>query len=132
MSKSKGCAERRDPEKCRADARERARKHRVRNPGYYTNKEWTSRNSDAYLRKNLKHNYGLTLEEYQDMVEAQEGRCAICGTDNPTPHDRLYVDHDHVTGKVRGLLCQKCNLALGLFKDSRDVLGSAILYLERH
>lgn len=63
-------------------------------------------------RKNrLKRTYGLTLKQYDKMVEDQDGVCAICGSVNENGH-RLAVDHNHKTGKVRGLLCRKCNLGL--------------------
>jgi hypothetical protein len=74
--------------------------------------------------------YGITKEQYDDLFDAQNGRCAICGTDKPgRNHPTLYVDHDHNTGKVRGLLCCDCNLFLGQSKESIDVLKSAIDYL---
>jgi len=75
--------------------------------------------------------YGITRDEYEAMVARQGGRCAICH-ENPRPVRgciRLHVDHDHVTGKVRGLLCQLCNLALGKFRDDPRRLMSAIHYL---
>jgi hypothetical protein len=78
--------------------------------------------------------YGLTQEQYDAMVKAQNGVCKIC----KQPETRvirgqvplLSVDHDHATGKVRGLLCYACNHALGLFKDSVKTMKRAIRYLE--
>jgi hypothetical protein len=75
--------------------------------------------------------FGLTVEDYQAMLAAQGGVCAICGTP-PTDRRRLAVDHNHETGAVRGLLCVPCNQALGRFKDSPDVLAAAAMYLLRH
>jgi len=72
----------------------------------------------------LIRNYGLTLEEKQAMIETQEGKCRICKEEKP-----LHVDHCHNTGKIRGLLCGICNRALGGFKDSEELLISAIGYL---
>ena len=85
--------------------------------------------------RNLKHKYGISLEEYKEMLTNQGGKCAICEvTENNTTGDRkdwnFAVDHDHKTGKVRGLLCNNCNRALGLFKDSANLLGEAKKYLE--
>jgi hypothetical protein len=72
--------------------------------------------------------FGITLEEYERLYEAQNCVCAICG--NPNSKGRLLsVDHDHVTGKVRGLLCQKCNTGLGMFNDNLALLASALEYL---
>ena len=86
-------------------------------------------------RAKLKRNFGLTLEQYEAMVRAQDGRCAICGTGEPGGRGArtgsFAVDHDHGTGRIRGLLCNGCNTGLGLFKDSPSVLRSAIDYLRR-
>lgn len=76
----------------------------------------------------LKRTFGLTLDEYDAMLARQEGRCAICRR-FPADGTFLHVDHDHATGDVRGLLCVRCNNALGLFRDRSDVLLSAIEYL---
>jgi hypothetical protein len=73
--------------------------------------------------------YQLTPQMYQALVTRQNGKCAICEGTNPGG-DRLAVDHDHQTGKVRGLLCHNCNIGLGNFQDSRDALRKAIVYLE--
>lgn len=80
----------------------------------------------------LKALYGITLEDYDAMLEAQDGRCAICGT-TECGHGRtefFLVDHDHDTDEVRGLLCQGCNTGLGGFRENIDSLKSAIDYLE--
>jgi hypothetical protein len=78
-------------------------------------------------RKTLgRHN--LTVEDYQQMFSEQGGLCAICG--NPPGERALCVDHDHVTGKVRGLLCDACNRALGVFQDDVALLLAATKYLE--
>lgn len=73
--------------------------------------------------------YGLSLEQFEEMVRACKGRCELCGS---VPTRRvLSVDHDHATNEVRGLLCEPCNRGLGLFRDSPDVMRKAIAYLER-
>ena len=83
----------------------------------------------------LKRNYGITLQDYELMLEDQDCLCAICGGEgfimDTTRHKiKLVVDHDHKTGMVRGLLCHNCNRALGLLKDSSEILQTAIDYLE--
>jgi len=78
----------------------------------------------------LKHFYGMTLEEYDDMLNSQGGRCAICQTDTPGASGRFHVDHNHTTGAVRGLLCNGCNVALGHFKDSPSNCLEAYRYLK--
>jgi hypothetical protein len=84
----------------------------------------------------LRQRYGLTMDEYVSLAEAQGGRCAICR--QPETHrDRsgsvqpLGVDHDHRTGKVRGLLCHSCNTALGYFRDDPALLTAAAEYVMR-
>jgi hypothetical protein len=65
------------------------------------------------------------------LREAQDGKCAICGVHEAyAPRKRLAVDHDHRTGAIRGLLCGNCNVGLGQFKDSPELLAAAIRYLE--
>lgn len=77
------------------------------------------RTTNASWRKaHLRRNFGITLEQYTEMLVKQGGVCAVCGGLNPTPTRRLAVDHDHKTGKIRGLLCGPCNLHLGKFEDS--------------
>jgi hypothetical protein len=80
--------------------------------------------------KRIKRKYGLTPEGYVALLHAQNGKCAICGK-GPNSGDKLWIDHNHVTQTVRGLLCKRCNFALGGFRDSIDVLLSAIEYLRR-
>lgn len=84
---------------------------------------------DAIIRRV----YGITLEEYDNMLYEQDNGCAICGTkDDVVEGRRLAIDHCHDTGKVRGILCSRCNQALGLFCDSVDNLESAAKYLKKH
>ena len=83
-------------------------------------------------RKNrLRRNFRITLDQYDEMFAAQNGVCAICGNINPDGN-RLAVDHDHKTGKVRGLLCAGCNIGLGNLKEDVTTLSNAIVYLEKH
>lgn len=83
------------------------------------------------LLKNRCKSKGLTEQEYHEILWFQNDQCAICQrafSDTLTP----YIDHDHASGEVRGLLCSTCNTALGKFRDSRKVLARAMAYLERH
>jgi hypothetical protein len=90
-------------------------------------------------RVNLRwalHKYGLTIEQYQARLAAQNGKCAICGKP-PTPGgiksaSRLHVDHDHATKVNRGLLCSRCNPGLGYFQNDPALLQAAIDYLRRY
>jgi uncharacterized C2H2 Zn-finger protein len=86
------------------------------------------------LAKLLKQLYGMTEAEYQVLLEQQGGVCGICRclpADERSGPTRLVVDHDHATGRVRGLLCRGCNLGLGCLKDDVVLLTSAIRYLGR-
>lgn len=76
--------------------------------------------------------YGLTLDDYDNILESQNNGCAICGKAPEDNGQRLAVDHDHDTGAVRGLLCIGCNAGLGSFKDDPDLLEEAQKYLYRH
>lgn len=78
----------------------------------------------------LRSRYNLTLEQYQEILDNQGGRCFICGRHQSEFTKKLHVDHDHITGKIRGLLCTSCNTALGLLKDNIDYLIKAIQYLQ--
>lgn len=82
----------------------------------------------------LRKRYGLTMEQYEQMVEDQKGLCAICG--NPQQEQRgqkrLCVDHDHDTGQVRGLLCTNCNLGIGYLGETPEALMVAAAYLISH
>lgn len=73
--------------------------------------------------------YGISPEEYEKLLSKQEGVCAICKVTSEEYKKNFHVDHCHKTGKIRGLLCQKCNLGLGQFKDSPEFLLSAVEYL---
>lgn len=103
--------------------------------------QWYKENPEravANRRKaNLARYYGLTVAEYNALLRKQGGVCAICGMDEPNSHGRtgkkfrLSVDHCHSTGRVRGLLCQKCNRAIGLLGDNPILMRKAISYLLR-
>lgn len=102
--------------------REWHKKSRHANPEYYF---------DIYLRKRYK----VTIDWYREQLSKQNNVCAICNQSEKTIiHGKIIsmpVDHDHETGKARGLLCTKCNRGLGLFRDDINLLKSAIEYLQK-
>lgn len=97
------------------------------------NKVWRSKNpkktSHYYLKSKLKVAYGVSIDNYMELLKSQNGVCAIC--ENTNGKKRLCVDHCHKTGKLRGLLCDPCNTLLGCAKDCTKILGRASMYLER-
>jgi hypothetical protein len=128
---------------CKACNLARRRAKYAENPRPYIDRvlEWQRENRDRYLQRlrdyngtpakrlsnrksHLKRKYGLTLEEFDEMLAAQGGGCAICG--NPEADN---VDHDHVTGRVRGILCWNCNVGVGQFEDDEDRLAAATAYV---
>ncbi len=92
---------------------------------------------DYNIDKNikLKKAYGITLDQYNEMLSKQEGKCMICKSNNNGFYNKkpkaFAVDHCHTTGKIRGLLCSDCNTGIGLLKDNIDLLNNAIKYLNK-
>lgn len=84
----------------------------------------------------LRNAFGISLAEYGQMLVAQGGKCAICDQEETATRSgsvkALQVDHDHKTGKVRGLLCSDCNTGIGKMKENREALIAAIKYLDKH
>ena len=104
----------------------------------YSRQHYFANRDGARLRARTRElkAYGLTVEEYTTLVESQHGRCCICQvipqTDSKTRlESSLHVDHDHITGEVRGLLCRRCNQTLGRMEDKPELLRAAAAYLER-
>ena len=103
-------------------------------------KKYYSKNRSKYREHQLKYKFGMTIAEYNIMLNRQGGTCAICNEENFTrekgTHNNksvpmsLAVDHNHKTGQVRGLLCNGCNTSLGKFKDDPILLEKAIQYLK--
>lgn len=108
------------------------------------NKEELNKYHREYYRKNksvlkaktknnyLKRKYGIDSVEYKTLFDKQKGCCAICGTTQCDRGGMLSVDHNHTTGKVRGLLCAKCNLLIADAKETILTLNKAIDYLKEH
>lgn len=98
-------------------------------------REYRKRKPHIMKSVELKKRFGISLEEYEQMLEQQNNVCAICkqpetSIDHRTKKVRsLAVDHCHTTNKIRGLLCTNCNTALGLFRDDLLILKQAIHYL---
>ncbi len=86
----------------------------------------------AYARQTQYKKYGINIADYNKLAEIQDHKCAICGTQQSELTRRLYVDHCHTTGIVRGLLCGTCNFGLGSFKDNIDYLLKAASYLKNN
>lgn len=99
-------------------------------PNHEAWKRWRDKDPERYYRvkrdAELKRNYGISLVEYEEMLAKQGGRCAVCGVKSDKT---LHLDHNHKTGKVRGLLCHKCNSGLGSFNDDVELLIRAAEYL---
>lgn len=127
-----------------AYAKEHAAEGRARSAAYYRrnpekciarSKAQRARHPTRKYKSEIKLKYGLSPEDYDRMLVSQGGACSICKC-APSPgtvrRQRLHVDHDHATGKVRGLLCINCNRALGLLRDDVDIASNAAMYLAEH
>lgn len=113
------------------------RNHRHANPQYYREKgriQVAKRTPEQKFKWMLSGQYGLTVEQYQAMIEAQNGVCAICREvprHRSRTEGRFLVDHCHTTGKVRGLLCHNCNVSIGLLKEDPVRIRALLAYVER-
>lgn len=86
------------------------------------------RTKSKYQERHLMKKYGITLKDFQEMLTQQNNACAICMTSLNNPH----VDHCHVSGKIRALLCKHCNSMLGMAKDNPNTLIAGVNYLEKY
>ena len=97
-------------------------------------RQWKKKNAEKikeYQRKHrLKSFYGISIESYKELLLRQNGVCGICSNGPECQKHPLSVDHDHITGRIRGILCSNCNSALGLMKENIENLKLAIKYLE--
>lgn len=119
---------RRYREKNKEKLREAQKLYLHKKPDY--NKRYYSKHSERYSDAQLKRKYGIGLEEYNKLLASQGGKCLFCDKPPETGTKSLAVDHDHETGKVRGLLCESHNRGLGMFHDNINELERAILYLK--
>ena len=101
--------------------RENKRRWREKNP---------EKEADSTLKSRLKRLYSMTVEDYELLLIKQGNVCAICEASCKT-NNRLCVDHCHTSGEIRGLLCHRCNCALGLLDDNKGRINNMIKYLER-
>lgn len=107
---------------CRSCERKRSRE-------YHSNNRETIR--ARHRNQQLQRTYGISQEEYLNLLEAQEGVCDICLNTCPTGRN-LAVDHHHKTGRVRGLLCIKCNQAIGMLHEDKEIILRALDYLKKY
>ena len=121
---------------CRCSICKKAKSDYCKTPEYRTSqirhnhKFYITPKSEKWrLIHRLKNNFGLTLTQYESMLIAQNGHCACCPTTPAENHRKLAVDHDHETGQVRGLLCVKCNQALGMVNESFKTLQNLAGYI---
>lgn len=115
-------------------SKEKSRLYRERNREKYLayNKEYVIKMAEHRRNYNLKFKFGITSEDYENMLLSQGGKCAICYTDQSQFTKRLAVDHCHESNKVRGLLCSDCNRGIGLLKDDSELVSRAAEYLRKH
>ena len=97
----------------------------------YSKKNKKKRNQYSRFWK-FKKKYGLSKEGYENLLIRQKNKCAICGSLLSTDSRQIHVDHDHKTGKVRGIVHQSCNLTLGFSNENIETLKSVIRYIQRH
>jgi len=91
------------------------------------------REAERKRRNRLKQNYGITVEQWDEMFEAQGGCCAVCGTSEPGGrHGTFHVDHCHDSGDVRALLCNGCNVALGMMNEDPERIRALADYAAAH
>jgi hypothetical protein len=92
-------------------------------------KLYRQKNPDKHREIQLKRRYDLTLQQYNELLQVQNGVCAICG--EKPGRKKLFVDLDHKTNKIRGLLCRSCNTGLGCFQDDINLLLKSTKYLRK-
>ena len=90
-----------------------------------------ARDRREYEQLRRLRRYGITQDDYDEMLRAQDGRCATCRTDNPGPKG-FTIDHCHKTGRVRAILCGACNTAFGLLRESVEIVRAMLAYAEQH
>ena len=104
------------------------------NRDHYRNytKQYNKQNKDKNASKKYVNKYGISLEDKKLKIQEQNNKCLICDIVFSGNLKNVHVDHDHKTGTVRGILCSNCNIGLGKFKDSSEILESALAYLKKY
>jgi len=98
---------------------------------YYKKYKQNPKHKELNWKAQLKFRYNITLEDYDILLKSQNNKCAICESDSPgAKKNRFSIDHDHESGKIRGLLCDNCNVGLGRFNDNINNLIKSIEYLK--
>lgn len=120
----------------------KSRRYRAKYPGRATeyNRKYVAERRELYdehhRRGSLRRHYGLTIAQYDAMFETQKGLCAICGEPETKMNKRtgkvwrLAVDHDKITKKIGGLLCNNCNIGIGFLDHSIETIKAAIVYIK--
>ena len=118
-----------DPEKRKAYNKAYGKKYYAKNKGKMKDQHhrFYQDNKPVFKERALRRNYNLTLAQHKQMYFEQDGCCLLCG--QPVEYSKVHTDHDHKTGKVRGLLCARCNLCMG-FVDDLSFIEKAIAYKE--
>jgi hypothetical protein len=121
----------RNPEPNRARARQWAEDNAERRAAYQA--EYRNRPERKRVMRDLyyRRTYGISADQADEILAAQNGRCAICGTPAPDRLASMHLDHDHETGAIRGFLCITCNQGLGLFREDPSRLLRAVVYLRQ-
>jgi hypothetical protein len=124
---------RKNPEKNSLRRRENRAKHGSPKSTYVARlKDKDPERLKLYYREhNLKNKFGISLGDFEEMLQNQGGVCLIC-KGPPTGKGDYHVDHDHITQKIRGLLCHGCNTGIGSLKDSPELLEAAANYIRKH
>ena len=104
---------------CKNEVNERHRRYRKNNPL-------------IFKKIDLRRHHNITVEQYDEQLNKQDGKCAICHRPQEDFKKRFCVDHDHLTNKIRGILCDNCNLILGHANDDINILSEAIQYIEKY
>jgi hypothetical protein len=113
-------------ERRKAEGRAYHAAHREKNNERQRRRSWAKKLSDFWRR--LARFYGISREQYEGLLAKQGGVCGIC---RKPPQEPLCVDHSHATGRVRGLLCRKCNTGLGSYDDDVSLMAAGIAYLRK-
>ena len=124
-------------DRCKDCAKAYAKKYREENleKARLTSKLSYQKNVDRHKKRvevrRLEREYGLSQEDYRNLLVEHDNKCAICDKIGGVGLEKLVIDHCHKSGKVRGLLCRLCNTSLGGFQDSPHILNKAIQYVEK-